>query len=213
THRRWPSGKPRLRAFCRSAPAVRFMALTIFLTGDLLRECALSSRTSSFDQGRRLMRRARLVAINPSRRRCPRHRHVTEWALSEPKIGGEGESPIGPLAPGLAFTPGPPTEAAEGSRGSDPRLLGLTVGCLLDRTCGERPRASRSTNPEVRPTLRFPPKIIPSGQQYGEIALRPKGAQSIARQRRAAWRAQWAIPSRRPDQGRDCGAAEIQRIC
>jgi hypothetical protein len=49
THRRWPSGKPRLRAFCRSAPAVRFMALTIF-------ECTLSSRTSSFDQGRRLVR-------------------------------------------------------------------------------------------------------------------------------------------------------------
>jgi hypothetical protein len=46
---------------------VRFTALTIFLTGDLLRECALSSRTSSFDQGRRLIRRARLVAINPSR--------------------------------------------------------------------------------------------------------------------------------------------------
>ena len=72
---RWPSGKPRLRAFCRSAPAVRFMALTIFLTGDLLRECALSSRTSSFD--RRLVRRARLVAINPSRRRCARHLGVT----------------------------------------------------------------------------------------------------------------------------------------
>src|SRR5712691_2060826 len=46
------------------------MALSIFLTGDLLRECALSSRTSSFDQGRRLVRRARLVAINTSR-----HRH------------------------------------------------------------------------------------------------------------------------------------------
>jgi hypothetical protein len=71
THRRWPSGKPRLRAFCRSAPAVRFMALTIFLTGDLLRECALSSRMSSFDQGRRLVRRARLVAINPSRSTGP----------------------------------------------------------------------------------------------------------------------------------------------
>ena len=63
SHRRWPSGKPRSCAFCRSAPAVRFMALAIFLTGDLLRECALSSRTSSFDQGRRLVRRARLVAI------------------------------------------------------------------------------------------------------------------------------------------------------
>jgi hypothetical protein len=30
-----------------------------------------------------------------------------------------------------------------GSRGSDPRLLGLTMGWLLDRTFGERPRASR----------------------------------------------------------------------
>ena len=30
-----------------------------------------------------------------------------------------------------------------GSRGSDPRLLGLTMGWLLDRTFGGRPRASR----------------------------------------------------------------------
>jgi hypothetical protein len=51
--RRWPSDKPRSDAFCRSAPAVRFMARAIFLTGDLLRECNLSSRTSSFDQDRR----------------------------------------------------------------------------------------------------------------------------------------------------------------
>src|SRR6266436_6261603 len=63
SHRRWPSGRPRSCAFCRSAPAVRFMALAIFLTGDLLRECALSSLTSSFDQDRLLVRRARLVAI------------------------------------------------------------------------------------------------------------------------------------------------------
>jgi hypothetical protein len=35
------------------------------------------------------------------------------------------------------------TEAAKGSRGSDPRLLGLTMGGLLDRTFGVRPRASR----------------------------------------------------------------------
>jgi hypothetical protein len=63
SHRRWPSGKPRSLALCRSAAPVRFMALAIFLTGDLLRECALSSRTSSSDQGWRLVRRARLVAI------------------------------------------------------------------------------------------------------------------------------------------------------
>jgi hypothetical protein len=35
------------------------------------------------------------------------------------------------------------TEAAKSSRGSDPRLLGLTMGRLLDRTFGVRPRASR----------------------------------------------------------------------
>jgi hypothetical protein len=35
------------------------------------------------------------------------------------------------------------TEAAKGSRGSDPRPLGLTMGRLLDRTFGVRPRASR----------------------------------------------------------------------
>ena len=34
-------------------------------------------------------------------------------------------------------------EAAKGSRGSDPRLLGLTMGRFLDRTFGGRPRASR----------------------------------------------------------------------
>jgi hypothetical protein len=39
------------------------MAVAIFLTGDVLRECALSSRTSAFDQGRRLRRLTRLVAI------------------------------------------------------------------------------------------------------------------------------------------------------
>jgi hypothetical protein len=39
------------------------------------------------------------------------------------------------------------TEAAKGNRGSDPRLLGLTMGWLLDRTFGERPRASRIVRP------------------------------------------------------------------
>ena len=42
---------------------MRFIAVAIFLTGDLLRECALSSRTSAFDQERRLRRLTRLVAI------------------------------------------------------------------------------------------------------------------------------------------------------
>src|SRR5260370_456693 len=40
-----------------------------------------------------------------------------------------------------------------GSRGSDPRPLGPTMGGRPDRTCGERPRASRiATRPKVGPT-------------------------------------------------------------
>jgi hypothetical protein len=42
------------------------MAFAIFFTGDLLRECAFSSRTSAFDQVRPLVRPARLLAISPS---------------------------------------------------------------------------------------------------------------------------------------------------
>src|SRR5260370_20181098 len=38
-------------------------------------------------------------------------------------------------------------------RGSDPRPLGPTMGGRPDRTCGERPRASRvATRPKVGPT-------------------------------------------------------------
>jgi hypothetical protein len=44
------------------------MAFAIFFTGDLLRECAFSSRTSAFDQVRRLVRLARLLAISPSKK-------------------------------------------------------------------------------------------------------------------------------------------------
>ena len=42
----------------------------------------------------------------------------------------------------------PANRAGIGSRGSDPRLLGLTMGWLLDRTFGERPRASMIVQPE-----------------------------------------------------------------
>jgi hypothetical protein len=46
------------------------------------------------------------------------------------------------------------TEATKGSRGSDPRLLGLTMGWLLDRTFGGRPRGIKDRQcPRVRPTL------------------------------------------------------------
>jgi hypothetical protein len=34
----------------------------------------------------------------------------------------------------------------------------------------------------------------------------------IAGFRSVSWQAEWAVPSWRADQGRDCGAAEIQRI-
>src|SRR6266566_4161127 len=81
--RRWPSGNPRLSAFCRSAPAVRFMTFAIFLTGDLLRECAFSSRTSAFDQLRRLVRLARLLAISHS---CERHAAAATLSIAEPAL-------------------------------------------------------------------------------------------------------------------------------
>ena len=45
------------------------MAFAIFFTGDLLRECAFSSRTSAFDQVRRFVRLARLLAISPQKYR------------------------------------------------------------------------------------------------------------------------------------------------
>src|SRR5216684_5392586 len=47
------------------------------------------------------------------------------------------------------LTPSP----TAGSQGSDPRPLGPTMGGRPDRTCGERPRASRvATRPKVGPT-------------------------------------------------------------
>ena len=39
---------PRLTAFCRSDPSVRFIDLAIFFTGVLAFECARRSRTSAF---------------------------------------------------------------------------------------------------------------------------------------------------------------------
>jgi hypothetical protein len=57
------------------------MALAIFFTGDLLRECAFSSRTSTFDQVRRLVRLARLLAIRPA---SVRHTAAATLSIAEP---------------------------------------------------------------------------------------------------------------------------------
>jgi hypothetical protein len=57
------------------------MALAIFFTGDLLRECAFSSRTSAFDQVRRLVRLARLLAISHC---CERHAVAATLSIAEP---------------------------------------------------------------------------------------------------------------------------------
>jgi hypothetical protein len=66
-YRRWPTGIPRAKAFCRIAPAVRFMAFEILATGVLLLECAFRSRTCSLVQATRFVRVLvlfGLVAIN-----------------------------------------------------------------------------------------------------------------------------------------------------
>ena len=52
----WPTGIPRAKAFCRIAPAVRFMAFEILATGVLLLECAFRSRTCSLLQATRFVR-------------------------------------------------------------------------------------------------------------------------------------------------------------
>jgi hypothetical protein len=57
------------------------MALAIFFTGDLPRECAFSSRTSAFDQVRRLVRLARLLAISHP---YERHAAAATLTIAEP---------------------------------------------------------------------------------------------------------------------------------
>ena len=62
---------------------MRFIVLAIFLTGDLLRECALSSRKSAFDQDRRLRRPARLVGIAYLSNKKPRLEPGLKYHLPE----------------------------------------------------------------------------------------------------------------------------------
>jgi hypothetical protein len=57
------------------------MAFAILFTGDLLRECALSTRTSAFDQVRRLVRLARLLTISYS---CERRAAAAMLSIAEP---------------------------------------------------------------------------------------------------------------------------------
>lgn len=47
---------PKAKAFCRIAPAARFMAFEILATGVLLLECASRSRTCSLVQATRFVR-------------------------------------------------------------------------------------------------------------------------------------------------------------
>jgi hypothetical protein len=62
---------------------VRFIVLAIFLTGDLLRECAFSSRKSAFDQDRRLRRLARLIGIAYLSNKKPRLEPGLKYHLPE----------------------------------------------------------------------------------------------------------------------------------
>ena len=52
-----------LKAFWRSAPAVRFMVFTTLLMGDLFFECDLSSRSSALVHARRTTRLFAFLAI------------------------------------------------------------------------------------------------------------------------------------------------------
>ena len=69
---------------------MRFIVLAICLTGDLLRECAFSSRKSAFDQERRLRRPARLIGIAYLSNKKPRlDRLCKNWGESD----REGDPP------------------------------------------------------------------------------------------------------------------------
>jgi len=66
--RRCPIRIPRCRAFCRRAPAVRFIDFEMAFTGVLLFECLLSSLSSCLVQTRRTTRFAVLaISSSPSK--------------------------------------------------------------------------------------------------------------------------------------------------
>jgi hypothetical protein len=116
------------------------MAVAIFLTGDLLRECALSSRTSAFDQERRLRRLTRLVAITHLSRR--------DWGIS---IDGARASRVGlahedqePFClPGSTSGMMPWPAAALLSRSARLGLAGRRDALAAQIACKEKPRLSR----------------------------------------------------------------------
>ena len=68
---------------------MRFIALAIFLTGDLLRECAFNSRTSAFDHDRRLVRLPCFFAITYLLFIVFR-----DWAIKSPDSAGAEVSPF-----------------------------------------------------------------------------------------------------------------------
>jgi hypothetical protein len=65
-------------------------------------------------------------------------------------------------------------------------------------------------------TENFVLKIAPGGpeviRRFAAAATTSRESCTAERARRPSWQAEWAIPPRQADQGRDCGAAEIQRI-
>ncbi len=97
---------------------MRFMALAIFLTGDLLRECAFSSRTSAFDQERRLARLPCLFAITY----LLRH----NWGTDN---GGAWASRVELVASSLSDLE--VLQADFSSKAADHWVFGPTCGCSI----------------------------------------------------------------------------------
>jgi hypothetical protein len=89
---------------------------------------------------------------------------------------------------------GHPTKSVKGSRGSDPRLLGLTMGGYLIARSGSDPVDQRSTAPRVRPipklahllaklgtrTLNLDHRLSRCGAQVGRLAGRSTGPAECA---------------------------------
>ena len=66
--------------------------------------------------------------------------------------------------------PEPGSGAPLGSRGSAPRLLGLTMGWLLDRTFGERPRASRIVHEDDKKAIQTWEEVMPKLVGFSRFA-------------------------------------------
>jgi hypothetical protein len=108
---------------------VRFIVLAIFLTGDLLRECAFSSRRSTFDQDRRFRRPARLIGIAYLSNKKPRLEPGLKYHLPE---GTSRPAEAGRVGQGKLHNFAGPVTSSFGRSTNRPGVGATCVSAQLD---------------------------------------------------------------------------------